>query len=384
MPYISLNHALKLFRQQVIESIPYALEEFPPFSTPEAAFNYLKARTTYKKDPRTRELFQCLPTLMENNFHGIVGAGDCDCFTIAALAVLAANGFETGIVLAGRKPAPFNPVHIYAYVMDNGERKIFDLTNASYGYERFYPYKQSIPLKLSKEEKNMMLQLADGPGGQPGYIYFPRKRVQVREDYFDGMSAGEFQQMCLNEGVEIPQLEELSSRRSQRKADNEAVRNQKRMNKAAAKGARKMAKPHNQKKLIKAENKAEVRTSRQLRRSTRAVDPSRGKIAGQLFKTIGGVTQAVLSPGSGGASNYQSPSYQQPDEDEEDSAPDNTFSPYQDYEQDQEDYTYQPEEDEPMEEGGYKPLLVAASIAVAGYFVGASLKKVKTRRRMAA
>lgn len=277
-PYKDLSDSLRKFRIQVSESIPYALEHFPPLDTPEKIFNYLKLRTTYKNDPAGRELFQSLETLLDHNKHGIPGAGDCDCFTIAALATLIANGFtDVGIVLAGRNP--FCAKHIYAYVVDKGQRHVFDLTNKVYDYERFYPYKQSIPYKLNQNEKNMILELADGPlsakkrhGGFPAppgykdvsraatgltrsllkrvpkgamrgairvvnrasshlpgipnnpYIHFPKKGIQIREDYFDGMSAGEFQNMCLSEGIGPDQIFELSSRRS----DRQAYKNQKR------------------------------------------------------------------------------------------------------------------------------------------------------------
>src|SRR5258708_1246954 len=97
MPYQDLTHALRHFPGQVSESIPYVIENFPPLSSPEKIFNYLKLRTTYKKDPPGRELFQTTQTLFDDNYHGIPGAGDCDCFTNTVLATLIANGFtDTG------------------------------------------------------------------------------------------------------------------------------------------------------------------------------------------------------------------------------------------------------------------------------------------------
>lgn len=160
-PYVNLNDTLKALRVQVIDSMPYAINDTPKFKTPEDIFNWLKVRTTYKKDPRGIELFQALPTLLnDNNFHGIRGAGDCDCFTIAALAMLTANGFDSGIVLAGRNK--FVPVHIYAYVDTETGRDYFDLTNNWYNVTRQYDYLQHIPLKFNpKEKKNMFLQLAE-------------------------------------------------------------------------------------------------------------------------------------------------------------------------------------------------------------------------------
>lgn len=311
MPYKDLNHALKLFRRQVSESIPYAIESLPKFNTPEEAFNYLKLRTRYKKDPKGRELFQTLPTLLENNWHGITGHGDCDCFTIAALAVLIANGFnDCGIVLVGRNPLV--PVHIYAYVDIDGKREYFDLTNKVYNYERFYPYKQHIPYKINQNEKDMILELAEGLSARPKFVnvksytrsktvnahkrkfpslseelsdflslkpkakknikkyakkavtiygktpagklvvkgvnkglkYIPMRKsgVQVREDYFDGMSANEFQNKCLSEGVTLEELEELSSRRAQRRIERQQTKATVKVAKQEKKGTKQQAK----------------------------------------------------------------------------------------------------------------------------------------------
>ena len=114
MPYKNLDHSLTYLRKQVIEGIPYAFKNLPRFQTPEEIYKYFKLRTTYKNDPKGIELFQSLPTLMDNNYHGVTGAGDCDCFTIALLSTLLANGFyDSGIVLVGR--AKQQAVHIYAY-----------------------------------------------------------------------------------------------------------------------------------------------------------------------------------------------------------------------------------------------------------------------------
>jgi hypothetical protein len=155
MPYKSLNHALRLFKGQVIEGIPYADKNIPKFSNPSDLFNWLKLRTTYKKDPKNRELFQTLPTLMENNWHGVSGAGDCDCFTIASLTACLANGFDKiGIVLVGRNP--ITPVHIYQYIDTDEGRKYLDLTNKYFDFERRYPYRQEIPLVLNNADKKKL------------------------------------------------------------------------------------------------------------------------------------------------------------------------------------------------------------------------------------
>lgn len=283
MQYQNLNHALKLFKVQVLEGIPYAQTECPKFDTPEEAFDWLKLRTKYKNDPKGTELFQTLPTLLENNFHGITGHGDCDCFTIAILSILAANNFKNiGIVLVGRNT--FNPVHIYAYyVNDKGEKQFLDLTNKYFNQTRHYPYKQEIPFNLTpNEEKNMMLQLAEigAPGrkrnfkkptpGQlahwrkiqkqraeherrkrlglvmrpnPNHIYLPSKGVQIREDYFDNtLSNGEFQNMLLSEGYDMSEVEELAGRRGERrrarKDEKRALKKEKKQSKIELRKAR--------------------------------------------------------------------------------------------------------------------------------------------------
>jgi hypothetical protein len=336
MPYRNLNHALKKLRAQVSESIPYAIESFPTLSSPQQIFNYLKPRLKYVKDPKGIELFQTLPTLLENNEHGQSGAGDCDCFTIAALATLLANGFlDCGIVLAGRNSLA--PVHIYAYVDYNGSRKILDLTNRVYDYERDYPYKQHIPFRINQNEKDMMLQLAEGEAlsarprfkkfksvqnfrtihrpiksnAAPGYIHFPGKGVQIREDYFDGMSAGQFQNMCLSEGVELSELEELSSRRSERQA-----RKNKRLDARLKRKDRRQdrkdrnADAKNLRKLTKAQDKGTAKINRSLR-------PRNDVLKNALN---------IFAPKNGGGGNDS-------DEEEEETT-DNTFAPGNDAQND--------------------------------------------------
>jgi hypothetical protein len=247
MPYQNLDHALRLFRKQVMEGVPYAQQELPRFTSPEQIFNWLKLRTTYKNDPKGTELFQTLPTLLDDNYHGLTGSGDCDCFTIAALSILLANGFtDSGIVLVGRKS--WQPVHIYAYVVDDGgQKKYLDLTNKVYNYERPYPYKQHIPFKLNQKEKNdMMLQLADSP--YTGYVWIPSQGIQLREDLLDEMDDNEFTNTLLSEGYDMSEVVELSGRRDRRikkkeakekrRADRSERKNKKTESKAKAREAK--------------------------------------------------------------------------------------------------------------------------------------------------
>jgi len=268
MPYRGLTHSLRFLRKQVMEGVPYAQQQMPQLNTPKEVFHYLKGKTKYRHDPHRKELFQTLPSLMEDNYHGEPGRGDCDCFTIAALSSMLANGiYDTGIVLAGRNPK--NAVHIYAYADDqDGKRKYLDLTNSQFDYERYYPYKQHIPLVLNpNEKKDMELLLHEGnetlsnyytrhhsrkPMLSPqeiGYVQL-RDGVQIREDYWDGLNASEFADAMLSEGMSADDILTLSSRRSQRKA---------------GKAAKKASKPRTQRKnarIDKIKAKAEAKRLR--------------------------------------------------------------------------------------------------------------------------
>lgn len=143
MQYPNLQEALLFFKAQVLDSVKYCFDNTPKFDTPEELFNYLKIRTTYKNDPKGRELFQSSQTLFDNNYHGIVGAGDCDCFTLTCLACCIANDwYKIGIVLAGR--SSIKPSHIYQYIDWKGTRYYMDLTNKIFNQTRYYPYTQEI------------------------------------------------------------------------------------------------------------------------------------------------------------------------------------------------------------------------------------------------
>lgn len=249
--YKNLDHSLGKMRIQILEGIQYASKNLPHFDTPQQIFDYFKKRVQYKSDPHNIELFQTLPTLLENNFWGInkSGYGDCDCFTIALLSTLLANKFfNSGIVLVGRSPK--NAVHIYAYTDVKGEHFFLDLTNKYFNQVRFYPYSQTIPFKLSNTEKqkikSMYLQLADNNNesglniyslGAKGkwkaqrqqnkanrqqrrtdkHVYLPSKEIYVREDLFDVMPDEEFIEGMSEEGYSLSQIAELSKGRQQRK-----------------------------------------------------------------------------------------------------------------------------------------------------------------------
>ncbi|MEI8136127.1 MAG: hypothetical protein WCH21_02265 [Bacteroidota bacterium] len=147
--YKDINDTMAHIKIQIKDSLKYAAENCPPLYSPENCFFWLKSRTTYKNDPQGIELLQTLPTLLDNNFHGISGAGDCDCFTISICALLIANNFKNiNICLVGRSKT--TPVHIYVVVYKKGKRIVLDLTNKAPNIERPYPYIQELPITIKK------------------------------------------------------------------------------------------------------------------------------------------------------------------------------------------------------------------------------------------
>ena len=84
-------------------------------------------------------------TLFKNNYWGISGAGDCDCFSILVLAMCVAHGWnKQEIILAGR--SKLMPVHIWTVVYVDGKRYSMDLTNAYCNVERNYKFTQVLPV----------------------------------------------------------------------------------------------------------------------------------------------------------------------------------------------------------------------------------------------
>lgn len=229
IPYRGVEESLHHLRKQVFDSIPYCIKNIPHFDTPEQLFNYLKSKVTYKNDPKGVELFQTAQTLLDNNWHGKSGLGDCDCFSILCLASLISQGFyNVGIVLAGR--SKYNASHIYTYVdLGTTGRQILDLTNNKFNYERPYPYTQFIPFKISKNQIDMFLQLADQPltrrkrksrkaftGSYDPYLWMQSKNIGVREDTLDDLPLQQFCDTMLSEGYSLEEIGELQGRRAQR------------------------------------------------------------------------------------------------------------------------------------------------------------------------
>lgn len=143
--YTDINRVLEGLIYQVNDSINFCRSEFPKFSTPEKLFNFLKLITVYHSDPKDVELIQSVPTLIENNYWGISGAGDCDCFTVLTIAACISNGWnDNQIVLKGRSKK--NPVHIYSSTIVDDQLYTLDLTNTYINTEREYPLTQIIQL----------------------------------------------------------------------------------------------------------------------------------------------------------------------------------------------------------------------------------------------
>lgn len=144
-PYQNIRHTMREFGRQVAASIPYAEQWMPVGLTPRQMFHILKQNTVYKNDPPGVELLQSMPSLMEDNYWGIPGAGDCDCFTIAAVACAVANDIPVRIVIVGNHSD--GPSHVYCEMKDNGSWVPFDLVNAFYGETKAYGHKKIISVK---------------------------------------------------------------------------------------------------------------------------------------------------------------------------------------------------------------------------------------------
>jgi hypothetical protein len=132
-------------RTQVIDSIDYVSANMPRYQNPEQMFNQLKQIIQYKNDPPGVELLQSVPTLLESNYWGTPGAGDCDCFSILVLTCCLCNGWnEQEIVLAGR--SRLAPVHIWTRVKFGGKWYDMDLTQPYINTVRPYKHIQKLPV----------------------------------------------------------------------------------------------------------------------------------------------------------------------------------------------------------------------------------------------
>jgi hypothetical protein len=140
-PYTDINATMRGIRTQVIDSIDFCINFMPSFRNPETMFKTLKNLITYKNDPEGVELLQSVPTLFQKNYWGFSGCGDCDCFSILALSMFIANGFnQKRIVLAGRNK--LSPSHIWVMVKYKNKWYDFDLTEPYFNSRRKYKFVQ--------------------------------------------------------------------------------------------------------------------------------------------------------------------------------------------------------------------------------------------------
>ena len=138
--YKSLEDTLRQMSAQIAESVSYADHFIPRSTNVREIWTILKDNLVYKHDPPNIELLQSFPSLMEDNYWGTPGAGDCDCFTIAACACAVARKIPVRCVIVGNQSDA--PTHIYCQMWDGKSWVDFDLVNSDYGVTKPYKYKQ--------------------------------------------------------------------------------------------------------------------------------------------------------------------------------------------------------------------------------------------------
>ncbi|NBT88368.1 MAG: hypothetical protein EBT51_08720 [Flavobacteriaceae bacterium] len=142
IPYRNIAHTVEMMGKQIEASIDFANDFVPIDTDPKELFWILRQNTTYKNDPPGVELLQSMPSMFEDNYWGIPGAGDCDCFTISAVACCLVADIPCRIVIVGNNSEA--PSHVYAEVLDNGKWTPFDLVNPYYGQTKPYAFKKII------------------------------------------------------------------------------------------------------------------------------------------------------------------------------------------------------------------------------------------------
>jgi hypothetical protein len=142
--YRSLANTLDMLDQQISVSVPFA-EDFCAnvSANPHSLFKFLKMQTTYRDDPPGIELIQSMPSLFLDNYYGIPGMGDCDCFTTTACASMIALGIPTGYTIFGNGEWP---THIAADSYYQDQRTIFDLVAPRLGMVKDYKWSKSFRL----------------------------------------------------------------------------------------------------------------------------------------------------------------------------------------------------------------------------------------------
>ena len=136
LEYKDLDQVIRLIRAKIKESIPFARKTVPNYiHTAPDLFDWLKKKLVYIPDPKGIELLQSMQSLFLDNYHGIKGGGDCDCFVVTGAACLEAMGIDYKIVLSGNGKSP---THVFLMVGPD----CFDLTRPEYGicpkYKRYW------------------------------------------------------------------------------------------------------------------------------------------------------------------------------------------------------------------------------------------------------
>lgn len=254
--YVNLQHTLKAIKRQVEDSLPF-IEKYIPndIRDPQELFYFLRDKVVYRKDPKGVELLQTVQSLIDDNWHGIPGAGDCDCFTILSLAAFQYLGFEPSqVALVGRKKS--GPSHIYTLVYDPSKKKMcaFDLTNPYYCMERKYKYRQILDF--------MILQLHDG--------FYPLAGKTQRRIRKAAKQEAKTKRKAAKQARKVAKAENKTARKIARQERRTDRVNQKGERKAA-KRAVKVAKKD--KKLIRVKGKTEIMQARQQNRLNNVVQP---------------------------------------------------------------------------------------------------------------
>jgi hypothetical protein len=267
VPYKSLKHTLQSLKIQVEDSLPFIGDFIPDtIQNPEQLFYFLKDLTTYKKDPVKRELLQTVQTLLsKNNWHGVPGQGDCDCFTILALTACKYLGFEPQkVVLVGN--SKFSPSHIYSLVYDQSKNRLcsMDLTNPYYDMERPYKFKQTLNF--------MMLELADGSrrfiplAGKSNRKAKKAAKAERKKIKQEGKTAKKKARVARR----VTKAENKTARKSSRqlrRTDRVDQKGERKFLKRSTKVAKK------EKKLLRVKNKTDIMNARQQGRLQNVVSP---------------------------------------------------------------------------------------------------------------
>jgi hypothetical protein len=141
--YPGLKKTLQYLIVQSAISVDYCQNRFGTNNDLQKIWNIGNQNLIYEHDINNIEQIQSVGTLFENNIHGKPGAGDCDCFTVFGVAMLAANNYKldrTKIVLQGNKAA--SPSHVL-FLYDD---KIFDFTEPTWGSIRDYKFYQILDI----------------------------------------------------------------------------------------------------------------------------------------------------------------------------------------------------------------------------------------------